>query len=125
MTARHLGLPLRLDGRGRSAEVDDEAYLRALVESVLFTRPGERVNRPEFGSGIGALVFAPAGDELAGTTRALIHGDLQRWLGDLMRVEDVTVEAVESTVSVTVAYTPLGEAAAGGPPRVTTVRGVL
>lgn len=125
MTGRHLGLPLRLDGRGRTAEVDDEAYLRALAETVLFTRPGERVNRPEFGSGIRALVFAPAGDELAGTTRALIHGDLQRWLGELLRVEDVTVEAVDSTVTVRIAYTPLGTAAAAGPPHVMTVRGVL
>lgn len=125
MTARHLGLPWRLDGRGRTAQVDEEAHLRALVENVLFTRPGERVNRPDFGSGIRALVFGTAGDELAGTTRALIQGDLQRWLGELLRVEDVTVEADDSTVTVTIAYTPLATAASAGPPRLMTVRGTL
>jgi uncharacterized protein len=104
---RHLAFPLRLDGRGRMALVDLDAYLRGLVESVLFTRPGERVNRPDFGSGVSALVFAPSGDELAGATKALVHGSLQHWLGDLLRVEDITVEAAESTLVVTVTYAPL------------------
>ena len=56
---RHLAFPLRLDPRGRTALADDEDYLRGLVEQVLFTRPGERVNRPDFGSGVDRLVFAP------------------------------------------------------------------
>ena len=85
----HVGLPLRVTGRGRTALVDDESYVRGLVEQVLFTRPGERVNRPDFGSGVDQLVFAPADDELAQATKALVHGALQRFLGDLLRVEDV------------------------------------
>jgi phage baseplate assembly protein W len=108
----HVGHPLRVTGRGRTALVDDEAYLRGLVEAVLFTRPGERVNRPDFGSGIDQLVFAPADGELAKATKALVQGALQRYLGDLLRVEDVAVEAVDSTLRVTVVYAPL---AAGGP----------
>lgn len=108
----HVGHPLRVTGRGRTALVDDEAYVRGLVEAVLFTRPGERVNRPDFGSGIDQLVFAPADGELATATKALVQGALQRYLGELLRVEDVAVEAVESTLRVTVVYLPL---AAGGP----------
>ena len=103
----HLGIPLRLDRRGRTARATDEEYLRGLVEAVLFTRPGERVNRPDFGSGVHALVFAPSGDELAQATQALVHGNLQHWLGELLHVEDVTVDAVESTLTVTVTYAPL------------------
>jgi phage baseplate assembly protein W len=108
----HVGHPLRTTGRGRTALVDDETYVRGLVEAVLFTRPGERVNRPDFGSGVEQLVFAPADGELAQATKALVQGALQRYLSELLRVEDVAVEAVESTLRVTVVYTPL---AAGGP----------
>lgn len=108
----HVAFPLRATGRGRTALADDESYVRGLVEAVLFTRPGERVNRPDFGSGVDQLVFAPADGELAQATKALVQGALQRYLGELLRVEDVAVEAVESALSVTVVYTPL---AAGGP----------
>jgi len=118
--AWHLASPLRLDGRGRTALAGDEDYLRGLVETVLFTRPGERVNRPDFGSGVHALVFAPPGDELAAATRALVHGSLQHWLGELLRVDEVTVDAVESTLTVTVSYVSL---AAPTAQRVLTVTG--
>jgi phage baseplate assembly protein W len=103
----HVAFPLRVDGRGRTATADDEHYLRGLIEQVLFTRPGERVNRPDFGSGVDALVFAPGGDELANATQALVHGALQRHLGDLVRVDQVEVRADDSTLEVTVAYVPL------------------
>jgi Bacteriophage baseplate protein W len=112
MNGRHLGFPLRLDGRGRTALATEEEYLCGLVEAVLFTRPGERVNRPGFGSGVHALVFAPSGDELAQTTQALVQGSLQHWLGDLLRVEEVRVAAVESRLTVTITYTPLVSGAA-------------
>jgi len=103
----HIGFPLRLDTRGRTALVDDEQYLRGLVEQVLFTRPGERVNRPELGSGVDRLVFAPSDDALARSTEALVHGALQQWLGDLLRIEEVAVRSNDSTLEVTIAYTPL------------------
>lgn len=106
----HLSFPLRLDPRGRTALADDEAYLRGLVEQVLFTRPGERVNRPDFGSGVDRLVFAPTDDAVAQSTQALVHGALQRWLGELIRVEGVSVTAVDSRLEVAVEYLPLGSA---------------
>ncbi|WP_298890040.1 GPW/gp25 family protein [uncultured Serinicoccus sp.] len=104
---RHLAFPLRLDGRGRTERADDEQYLRGLVEQVLFTQPGERVNRPTFGSGVAGLVFAPSGDSLADSTQALVHGALQQWLGDLIAVERVSVSATEGRLDVTVVYRPL------------------
>ena len=118
----HIGLPLRLDSRGRVAVVGDEEYLRGLIESVLFTRPGERVNRPDFGSGVDRLVFAPGGDELAHTTQALVHGALQQWLGDVLRVEQVTVEAVDALLSVTVVYLPLRQGVPAGDRRTAQVQ---
>lgn len=111
----HLGFPLRLDRRGRTAVVDEEAYLRGLVEHVLFTRPGERVNRPDFGSGVHQLVFAPSGDELARATQALVQGSVQQFLGDLVRVDGVAVRAQDATLEVIVTYTPLRKAGDGAP----------
>lgn len=115
---RHVGFPLRLDTRGRTGLVDDETYLSGLVEQVLFTAPGERVNRPDFGSGVGRLVFAPSGDALAQSTQALVQGALQGQLGDLLRVESVQVTAVDSRLEVAVTYLPL---AAMGPQQRRTV----
>lgn len=115
--AVHVGAPLALDAQGRTALADEETYLRGLVDHVLFTRPGERVRRPDFGSGVDALVFAPAGDELAQTTRALVHGALQRFLGDLVRVDEVIVTTEEAVLDVTVRFRPL-RAASDEPSRV-------
>lgn len=96
--------PWHLDGRGRTAAVDDEGHLRDLIEQVLFTSPGERVNRPDFGSGLLRLVFAPNGEELAATTQFLVQGALQQWLGDRIQVEAVEVEARDALLRVTVRY---------------------
>jgi phage baseplate assembly protein W len=119
----HLGFPLRLDTRGRLALVDDEEYLRGLIEAVLFTRPGERVNRPDFGAGVDRLVFAPGNDELARGTRALVQAAVQQWLGDVMRLDDITVEAADAVLSVTVVYTPLSPDSPSGETRVLRVTG--
>lgn len=97
--------PLHFDGRGRTALASGEEHLRDLIEQVLFTTPGERVNRPSFGSGLLQLVFAPNGDALAATTQASVQGALQQWLGDLIQVNAVVVDAEESTLRVTVSYT--------------------
>src|SRR5437764_10030581 len=96
--------PLRTDGRGRTAQADGDEHIRDLIEQVLFTAPGERVNRPTFGSGLLQLVFAPNSDELATATQFLIQGALQQWLGDLIQVVAVDVENDDSTLRVTVQY---------------------
>jgi uncharacterized protein len=104
----NVAFPYRVDGRGRTAEAEnDDAHLRDLIEQVLFTVPGERVNRPDFGCGLLQLVFAPNSAELAATLQALVQGSLQQWLGDLMRIDDVQVESRDSTLSVQVRYTAL------------------
>jgi len=96
--------PFHVDALGRTATTDDDDHVRDLIEQVLFTSPGERVNRPTFGSGLLQLVFAPNSDALAGATQLTIHGNLQQWLGDLIVVQDVSVENVEATLTVTVRY---------------------
>ena len=96
--------PYRFDSRGRTAQAGDVDHIRNLIYQVLFTSPGERVMRPDFGSGLLQLVFAPNSDILAGTTQMLVQGALQQWLGDLIVVEAVTVEAEDATLRVTVQY---------------------
>ncbi|TFH43951.1 MAG: hypothetical protein E4G94_04085 [ANME-2 cluster archaeon] len=99
--------PFHIDGRGRTADTDQDDHIRDLIEQVLFTSPGERVNRPTFGSGLMQLVFAPNSDELATATQFLVQGALQQWLSDLIKVESVQVESEESTLRITVSYTIL------------------
>ena len=100
----NLDFPYRFDSRGRTADTSDEDHIRDLIEQVLFTAPGERVNRPDFGSGLQRLVFAPNSDELAAATQFLVQGSLQQWLGDLIEVNEVDVQNEDSTLRITVQY---------------------
>lgn len=99
-----LDYPLSIDGRGRSAETDEDNHIRDLIHQVLFTAPGERVNRPDFGCGIGRMVFLPNSEPLATATRFLVQGALQRWLETVIKVENVDVTAREEQLAVTVVY---------------------
>lgn len=96
--------PYQLDHRGRTAEAEYDDHIRQMIEQVLFTSPGERVNRPTFGCGLMQLVFAPNSDALAAATQMTVQAALQEWLGDLIQVEAVSVTAEESTLSVEVQY---------------------
>ena len=96
--------PFQIDGRGRTAATGADDHIRDLIEQVLFTAPGERVNRPTFGSGLRQLVFAPNSDELATATQMLVQGALQQWLGDLIQVQAVDVQNEDAALQVTVQY---------------------
>jgi phage baseplate assembly protein W len=103
-----LAFPYGFDGTGRTAQAaDPPAHIASLIEQVLFTAPGERVNRPTFGSGTAQLVFEPNADVLAAAQQQAIQAGLQQWLSDLIRVSSVTVAGVEATLLVTVVYTVL------------------
>jgi phage baseplate assembly protein W len=105
MSMSHVDYPYRHDRRGRTGSPESEdAHIRDLIEQVLFTAPGERVNRPEFGSGLMQLVFQPNSAEVAAATEFLVQSSLQQWLGDLILVELVQVESEDSTLRVTVQY---------------------
>jgi hypothetical protein len=99
-----LDYPFHFDGRGRTAETTDDDHIRDLIEQVLFTAAGERVNRPTFGSGVMQLIFAPNSDALASATQQLVQGALQQWLGDLIQVQSVDVQNEDSTLGITVQY---------------------
>ena len=96
--------PYQIDGQGRTASADEEAHIRDLIEQVLFTSPGERVNRPGFGCGLLQQVFGPNGDVIAAAVQFTVQGSLQQWLGDLIEVESVDVASQDSRLAVTVVY---------------------
>lgn len=95
----------QFDKTGRTAETDHDIHIRDMIEQVLFTSPGERVNRPTFGCGLMQLVFEPNSDELTGTTQFLVQAALQQWLGNLIEVNAVQVANEDSSLTVTVVYT--------------------
>lgn len=101
----NVDFPFRFDARGRTAETSDNDHVRDMIEQLLFTSAGERVNRPDFGSGLQRMVFAPNSDELAAATQFLIQGSLQQWLGDLIEVNAVQVESEDSKLLVIIQYT--------------------
>lgn len=96
--------PFHFDNRGRTAQTDTSDYIRDLIEQVLLTAPGERVMRPDFGSGVMQLVFAAASPEVAATTQFLVQSSLQQWLSAVILVESVDVQAQDSALIITVQY---------------------
>ncbi|MBC9728853.1 GPW/gp25 family protein [Streptomyces sp. TRM68367] len=99
-----IAFPFRADRRGRTAHADREEHVRDLIEQVLFTSPGERVMRPDFGCGLLDLVFAPTSPELISTLELSVQASLQRWLGDLIDVEALDVVSEDNVVRVHLAY---------------------
>ena len=100
----NIDFPLHFDARGRTAPTDDNDHIRDMIEEFLFTNPGERVNRPDFGAGLLQLVFAPNSPELASALQFTIQAGLQRWLGDLIVVQKVAVTSADTTLQVLVQY---------------------
>ncbi len=103
-TTVNLAYPFHFDPRGRVAEAGWDDHVRDLIEQLLFTHPGERVNRPDFGSGLLQLVFAPNSAELAAALQFTVQAALQRWLGDLIEVSALTVSSTDATLAVELAY---------------------
>src|ERR1039457_5668018 len=100
----NIDYPFHFDARGRTAATDDNDHIRDLIEEFLFTSPGERVNRPDFGGGLLRLVFSPNSPEIAAALQFTIQAGLQRWLGDLLIVQKVEVVSEDSTLRISVQY---------------------
>lgn len=100
----HLDYPFHVDGAGRTATTHRSDHVRDLVEQLLFTSPGERVNRPDFGSGLMQLAFAPASAELAASLQFTVQAALQQYLAEWIEVEEVAIEVEDSSLRVRVRY---------------------
>ena len=100
----NIDYPFHFDGRGRTAATTDDDHIRDMLEQLIFTSPGERVNRPDFGSGIMQLIFAPNSPELAATLQFTLQAAIQRWLGDVLELQSLEVTSVDSTLTIDVQY---------------------
>jgi len=100
----NIDFPFHFDNRGRTAATDDDDHIRDMIEEFLFTNSGERVNRPDFGSGLLQMVFAPNSPEIASALQLTIQAGLQRWLGDVILVQKVEVTSQEATLNVLIQY---------------------
>ncbi|MET4571045.1 GPW/gp25 family protein [Rhodanobacter soli] len=101
----NMDYPFHFDPRGRTAETGDDEHVRDMIEQLLFTSPGERVNRPDFGSGLLQLVFAPNSPELAAALQFTLQAALQRWLGDVIDVGSLAVSSEDAALRVDLSYT--------------------
>jgi phage baseplate assembly protein W len=103
-TPLHIDFPFHFDSRGHTATMDEENHIRDMIEQFLFTSPGERVNRPDFGSGLLGMVFEPNSPELAAALQHTIQAGLQRWLGDLIEVQALEVTSEDAVLRVVIQY---------------------
>ena len=100
----NIDYPFHFDSRGLTASTDDNDHIRDMIEQLLFTSPGERVNRPDFGSGLMQMVFAPNSPELAAALQFTLQAALDRWLGDVVEVRALEVASEDSRLTVDLSY---------------------
>ena len=103
-----IDFPYRIAVNGRTASTNRSEHIRDMIKQVLFTSPGERVNRPTFGSGLNQLVFEPNNIELLSTVQFLVKGSLQEWLGDVIEVGEVHIEVLDASLSINIHYQEIG-----------------
>jgi hypothetical protein len=106
----NIDYPFHFDSRGCTAATDSSDHIRDMIEEFLFTSPGERVNRSDFGSGLLGRIFEPNSPEMAAALQFTIQAGLQRWLGDLIEVRQLEVTSEESTLTIAITYAIRGTA---------------
>ena len=100
----NIDLPWSFDTQGQTASTTLEDHVSDMIKALLLTNPGERVNRPDFGSGLRALVFAPNSMQLGASLQFGVQAALERYLGDLIELADVLVETLDERLELTVKY---------------------
>lgn len=98
--------PIAVDGAlGRlQEEIDYPEHVDQLIRQVLFTSPGERINRPDFGCGVKRMIFAPNSEVSASLAQVTIFEALKRWLEPLITVNDVRVKAIDEVLEIRIVY---------------------
>jgi uncharacterized protein len=99
--------PYQFDGTGYTAQSNLPDHIYEMIEQILLTSPGERVNRPAFGCGVLQLVFAGNSDSLAAAQQQVIQSSLVQWLSDLIQINAVDVSSEDATLLITITYTIL------------------
>lgn len=100
----NIAYPYHIAYNGRTAVSDTDEHINDMIQQLLFTTPGERVNQPTFGSGLSQMVFTPNSPGYAASYQALVQGALQQWLGNEIQVQNLQVTAEDSTLQLTLQY---------------------
>lgn len=105
--SRSLAFPFSIGDLGAPRSSGRRRALREQIEQLLFTLPGERVNRPRFGCGVQRLVFSGASPEAAASAEYVIGVNLREHLEDAIAVDAVRVTADpdQATLLIDVLYT--------------------
>lgn len=94
MPSRFLCQPFKLGAQGGVAVIGDrDRHLRDKILAILFTAPGERVNRPRFGVGLNRVVFEGLDELTIAAMEFRVSEGLRRDLGDEAIIDDITFEA--------------------------------
>src|SRR6516165_11212812 len=96
-----IDFPYHFDSRGRTAGAGTDDHVRDMIELLLFTSPGERVMRPDFGCGLLDLAFEPNSPELAASLQISIQAALQRWLGDVITISSLDAVSQDDLLQIT------------------------
>ncbi len=99
------GFPFSVSDSGRITATGGDEAIRAKIIQVLFTAPGERVNKPTFGCGLFKLVFGPNDFVMAAAMEFTVGQQLTQWLEDDLSVDSVSVESQEETAVIQIVYT--------------------
>ncbi len=91
----YLKFPLKITARGASLS-SRAAHVREQIEQVLFTNPGERVFRPEFGLGVRSLVFEPNSPSLAEVAKQRLTASLAKALQGEVNSNSLNIEVEAS-----------------------------
>jgi Bacteriophage baseplate protein W len=104
---RSLAFPFHIGDLGAPATAPRTQAIRQQLDQLLFTIPGERVNRPTFGCGVQRLVFGGCSPEAAAAAEYIIRINIQEFMGDVVSVDAVRVSAdpQAATLFVDVLYT--------------------
>lgn len=105
----HFPLPYRIAPSGTTAVAGAEAQIRDMIEQVLFTRRGERINRPDFGAGLHEMLFSESTPEIAAAAQHMVQAAVQQWLADLIDLRSVVAEAQGSLLRVELRYALLAD----------------
>lgn len=102
---KHLSFPFRAGADSRTATVETlDEHVRDEIIQLLLTNLGERAFLPEFGGGVRRMVFENTDDTTAAVTKAVITQAVNRWLGHRVKLEELEVQVIDSTIEVTVKY---------------------
>ncbi|MEO0643258.1 MAG: GPW/gp25 family protein [Pseudomonadota bacterium] len=100
----HFGFPYRIGADGITQSASEDRHVVHLIQQILFTRRGERRNRPEFGAGVHEMVFSENAPEIAAAARNMVQANLQQWLSPRLEIRAVSAEARDNLLVIAVQY---------------------